>query len=161
MKAFILLFAIAFTSLSFAQKTASNQPSQLDDLIRGELAAVKSYDYAISKVKDENEKKQLEAMRNDHQNAVKTLKQYATSEVKEDAKDSGAWGTFAKSWTCAGSLFGDKNAMRALKQGEEHGVREYEEALEDATIQKELKQKIRADLLPKQRDHINKINSLL
>ena len=161
MKAIFLTILFAIATTGFAQRAGQNQPTQLDDLIRGELSAVKSYDYALSKVKDEKEKKQLKAIRDNHQNAVKTLRQYATKEVKEESKDSGAWGTFAKSWTGGGSLFGDKTAMRALKQGEEHGVREYEEALEDGSIQPELKQKIRAELLPKQKEHINTINSIL
>ena len=50
--------------------------------------------------------------------------------------------------------------MAALQQGEEHGVSEYEEALEDKSIDAEIKEVIRDELLPPLREHIATLQSL-
>jgi rubrerythrin len=135
--------------------------SQLDDLIRGEMSAVRSFDSVLEKVKDKNERQQLQAMRQDHVKAVETLKKYAPKEVKEDTKTSGPWGNFATAWTGTGKIFGDKAAVRALKTGVDHGVNEYQEALEDENITSELKDKIRTELLPRQKEQAKKLDALL
>jgi len=40
----------------------------------------------------------------------------------EDTESAGAWGGFVKSYTKTVTLFGNNAALKALKQGEEHGV---------------------------------------
>lgn len=137
------------------------QASQMDDLIRGEMAAVKSYDTVLSKVKDPAEKKQLEAIKQDHVNAVEKLKAFASPDVKEDTETSGAWGAFASAYTGGAKLFGDKMAMKALTQGEEHGVREYKEALEDENVSADAKTLIKTQLLPKQEEHLKTFKTML
>ena len=54
---------------------------------------------------------------------------------------------------------GNDTALTALRQGEEHGIREYKEALEDESISKELKQAIKTDMLPKQEKHIETLKT--
>jgi len=136
-------------------------PTQMDDLIRGEMAAVKSYTTVLGSIKDEKEKAKLEIIRKDHENAVSKLKSYAPAEVKEDAKSSGAWGAFASAWTGGAKLMGNEVALKALTQGEEHGIKEYKEALADENIKPELKQMIRTQFLPKQEEHLKMIKELM
>lgn len=171
MKVLVFTLAFAVTGASFAAtatnkasnanlvKTESNEarPTQLDDLIRGEMAAVRSYNTVLEKVKDPQEKERLTSMKKDHEKAVAELKKHANKDVKEDTTEAGVWGSFASAYAGGAKLFGNKTAMRALKQGEEHGVREYEEALEDGSINADLKNKIRAEFLPKQKEHIKTI----
>ena len=136
------------------------KPTQLDDLIRGEIAAVKSYDTALEKVSDVQGKSELLSIRQDHVKAVETLKKYADFEVKAEAKDGGIWAEFTKAFTGGASIFGNTAALKALKIGEEHGIQEYKEALKDDTIQAELKQIIQTELLPNQQKHIATIDQL-
>jgi demethoxyubiquinone hydroxylase (CLK1/Coq7/Cat5 family) len=147
-------------SLNRERRLAMKEDSKLNDLIRGELAAVKSYDTALSKIKDEKERQTLSTMRSDHERAVDSLKKFAHSEVRAE-ESSGAWGSFAQSFTTGASLFGDKAAMSALKTGEEHGINDYKRALDDDSIDMQLKEVIRTELLPNQERHINTINSFM
>lgn len=169
MKTIIMSLVLAFSADSFAADNMNkarsavgvNQPSQLDDLIRGEMAAVKTYDTALKNVKDPKEVEKLKMIRKDHVTAVERLKTYANKDVKEDTKTAGAWGAFATAYTGGAKLFGDETALKALTQGEEHGINEYKEALDDETIKPELKQMIRTQFLPNQEEHIKTLKSFM
>ena len=160
---------VAFSLNSFAANTQAKMenkmnamaPTQLDDLIRGEMAAVKSYNEVLEDVKDKGERAKLEKIKADHENAVSKLKGFASADVKEDSEGAGAWGAFATAWTGGAKLMGNDTALKALTQGEEHGVKEYKEALEDDKIQPELKQMIRTQFLPKQEEHLKTIKTMM
>lgn len=154
----ILASLLMVTSIS---ALAADKPSQLDDLIRGEMAAVKTYDQVLEKTTNSSEKKKLTSIRQDHAMAVTKLKSFADKEVREDTTTSGAWGTFTKAWVGSAKLFGNETALKALSQGEEHGVSEYKEALEDDNLKAELKRVIRTELLPKQEKHISTIKTFM
>lgn len=159
---FIALSLNAFAlSKSTEKKMDSMAPTQLDDLIRGEMAAVKSYTTVIGELDNSKEKTKLEKIRADHENAVSKLKTFASADVKEDTSSSGAWGAFASAWTAGAKLVGNKTALKALSQGEEHGIDEYKEALNDDKIKPELKQMIRTQFLPKQQEHLKTIKELM
>ena len=49
----------------------------------------------------------------------------------EASDSSGAWGTWAQIVQGTMNLFGDKSALKALKEGEEHGLKDYEEGIDD------------------------------
>lgn len=154
-----LLVALSLNAFSAAPKTSA--PTQMDDLIRGEMAAVKSYSTMLDDMKEGAERSKLEKIRADHENAVSKLKGFATKEVIEDTKSAGAWGTFATTWTSGAKVAGNKTALKALTQGEEHGIEEYKEALDDKTIQPELKQMIRTQFIPKQEEHLKTIKGMM
>lgn len=167
MKVFIssLLVALSFSAFAANSKAEKKMdamaPTQMDDLIRGEMAAVRSYTALLKDMKDDKVKKDLEKIKADHEVAVSKLKGFASADVKEDTTSAGAWGTFATTWTKGAKLIGNETALKALKQGEEHGVDEYKEALADDKIQPELKQMIKTQFLPKQEEHIKSINALM
>lgn len=170
---FTLLFSVsAFTATNKKSETTAmnpptakvqEEPTQIDDLIRGELAALKAYDVALKDTKDPKQREKLQKIRNDHEKAVSKLSKYVASkpELLEDTKEAGPWGQFAKLWTKTRSFTGNDGALKALKDGEEHGVEEYEEALKDETIPKELKQAIKNDMLPQQKKHMESLNKLI
>lgn len=144
-------------------KPQNTETTQLDDLMRGEMAALKAYDQALKDVKDEKQKTKLQAIRKDHEKAVSVMSKYVAGkpDLLDDTSKAGAWGTFAEAWTKTRSLTGNEGALKALRQGEEHGINEYQEALEDDSINKELKDKIRAELLPNQKKHIETLRTIL
>ena len=150
------LFALAIISLAATAAMAITPPTQLDDLIRGEMAAVSAYDVAINDLKNGNERSSLVRLRDNHQAAVVKLNKYAKNKpsVREDVKTVGPWSTFAKAWVKGATLISNNAALTALKQGEEHGVDEYKEALDDSTISNDLKNEIRTSMLPLQEKHI-------
>ncbi|HXH29828.1 MAG TPA: DUF2383 domain-containing protein [Bacteriovoracaceae bacterium] len=130
---------------------------QVDELIRGEMAAVQSIDAVLSRIKNDMERTELTSIRQDHVRAVDRLKRYAGADFKNETTSSGPWGAFASAFTGGASLFGDKAAVQALRVGEEYGIKEYREALEDDSMNFELKEVIRSELLPNQERHISTI----
>jgi rubrerythrin len=165
---FTLLVSIsAFTANSSKNintptaKPANNEATQIDDLIRGELAAMKAYDQVLTDTKDKKVMEKLQMIRKDHEMAVTKLSKYVAGkkDLLEDTTDAGAWGTFAKTWTKGASIMGNATAIKALSQGEQHGIDEYKEALEDKTLSPELKQAIKTEMLPTQEKHIETLKT--
>ncbi len=157
MKTFLTIVALMSAGSSFS---ADSKPTHLDDLIRGEMSAVEVYNQVLEKATDAKETTKLRAIRKDHENAVASLRRYANADVKADAKTSGAWGTFAEAWTGSAKLMGNKAAIKALEEGEEHGISEYKEALADKNISTDLKNLIKVNLLPKQEAHLHTLKTL-
>jgi hypothetical protein len=133
---------------------------QVDELIRGELSAIQSYDVVLKRLNNEEEKRELSSMREDHVRAVDTLKRYSGAEVRTE-NNSGPWGAFTQAFAGGASLFGDKAAVQALKIGEEYGIKDYKQALESDDIDTSLKEVIRSELLPNQERHISRIEGFL
>jgi hypothetical protein len=132
----------------------------VSELIRGEMSAVKSIDMVLGKIKSDSERIELNSIRQDHVRAVDTLKRFSI-DYKENTNTSGPWGAFASAFTGGASLFGDKAALQALKVGEQHGLNEYKEALEDDKIDSQLKSMIQSELLPNQERHLGIIDRYL
>ena len=126
----------------------------LDSLLRGELSAVETYSHAIHRFPDSPAHAELLGMRTDHLESVKILRELISELGGNPSTQSGAWGGFAKTVESAAALFGDSSAMSALKQGEDHGISEYEEALADKGLDPEVKAVIREQLLPPLSGHI-------
>lgn len=163
---FLAMLSLVLGLNAFAAETAkpmNNEMTQMDDLIRGEMAAVKTYDTVLADMKGGSEKTRLEAIRKDHQAAVDRLSKYVAGkkDLLEDTEGAGAWGGFATAWTKGAKLFGNEAALKALQTGEEHGIREYKEALADDSIDKNLKAQIKSDMLPKQEKHINTLKTFM
>ena len=172
MKLFVIL-SLLFSMTAFSAdktipggttaKPQNDQATQLDDLLRGEMAAVKAYDTALKDMKNEKGKAELQKIRQEHQTAVDRMSKYVAGkpDLLEDTESSGPWGGFASAFTKGGKLFGNDGAMKALQTGEEHGINEYEEALKDEAIPQDLKAQIRNELLPNQKKHIQTLKSFM
>jgi rubrerythrin len=158
---FLLTALTLVLSVSAFSAEGDMKPTQMDDLIRGEMSAVKVYDQVLEKVKDPKEASRLNAIRKDHVNAVATLKRFASADVKEDTQTVGPWGTFTEAWTGAAKLMGNTAALKALTQGEEHGISEYKEALEDKNVSADVKKMIKSSLLPKTEEHIKSLKTFM
>jgi hypothetical protein len=130
----------------------------IEELVRGEKAAVESINAIMNKL-DETERSQLQGIKQDHVRAVEKLEPFVNQPT--DAASSGPWGTFSKSFTGTASLFGDKVALQALKAGEEWGIKDYKQALEEEQLQPQVKELIRNELLPKTEEHVRIIDRFL
>ena len=125
-----------------------------NELLRGELSAVETYDKAITKFGGSPEDDMLVRIRDDHEESVADLRRLIAESGGEPSKSSGLWGGFVVALEGAASLLGPSPALKILQEGEEHGIREYREALEDAEVSGELKDLIREGLLPRLTDHL-------
>jgi demethoxyubiquinone hydroxylase (CLK1/Coq7/Cat5 family) len=132
----------------------------LDSLLRGELSAVETYSHTIHRFPGSPAHAKLLKMRTDHLESVEILRELISELGGNPSTSSGAWGGFAKAVESAAALFGDSSAMAALKQGEDHGIGEYEDALADKALDPEVKDLIREQLLPPLSAHILALEAL-
>lgn len=142
-------------------QTQNNTPDTLTSLLRGEMSAMETYQKALEKVDGYPEGAQLRQIYMDHSHAVQVLRNLLMRYQVELPDSSGAWGTFANAVQVTANLFGDKAALKALKEGEEHGIKDYQRALDDPQVATDVKAMIRSDLLRKCETHVPVLDSLL
>jgi hypothetical protein len=99
---------------------------QLNSFLRGERSAVETYQMAIDKL-DPGSTARSELLVNlkSHQDRVTLLEDALIALGGTPAKSSGPWGTFAKAVEGAARTLGDKMAVSALEEGEDHGLEDY------------------------------------
>lgn len=102
----------------------------LNELLRGELAAVETYNQALQVVeRDVDGRRDLQECQTSHADRVLRLRSEILERGGEPARDSGAWGSFANLVEGGAKLGGAKLAIGALEAGEDHGLKEYHDAL--------------------------------
>jgi conserved hypothetical protein len=151
----------AMTDRPAGQSTNEQSISILNDLLKGELTAVETYQQALEKVAKDPGSEQLFTFLKDHQDAVSELQTQVKKMGGTPSTDSGVWGTWAKTVMGGAKLLGNKAALQALKEGEEDGVEEYQEALENKDTPSEIKSFIRDSLLSKSQAHIQGLDQLI
>jgi hypothetical protein len=142
-------------------RSADDRTGTLNSLLRGELSAVETYSQALDKVGSEPGAADLRQIEADHQRAVELLHRHIAERGGIPPMSSGAWGTWAATVEATAKLFGNTAALKALKEGEEHGIKQYEDALEDANLDAECKTLIRNTLLPQTRAHVPVLDRLM
>jgi rubrerythrin len=142
-----------------AQKQREEAADALNSLLRGEISAAETYTQALKKVEGHPAAATLETIRKDHVEAANVLRRHVAARGEENAKSSGAWGAFAKSVEGTAKLLGNRTAIQALKEGEEHGVKSYESVLEKKDLDPAAKSAIQP-LLARQRAHLPHIETL-
>ena len=142
----------------------SSEPSDaletLNELLRGEMAAIETYRQALEVVEDGEPAETLRALRRHHRDAADVLWHHVEAHGGQPSEGSGAWGTFAKAVEGTARLLGNRLALKALVEGEEHGVKKYEQALRGG-LPLDCELLIRETLLPRQRQHLPLLNALL
>ena len=134
---------------------------QLNSLLRGEISAVETYQQAIEKVGDEHasDATALRGIAQEHGEDAQALRE-AIEQLGGEADDSsGAWGAWAKTVQGVAKLFGDASALKALKEGEEHGLKDYEEAIDD--VDETSRNLILSRLIPNQKRHIATLDGMI
>ncbi len=134
---------------------------QLNSFLRGEISAAETYRMAIEKVTD-GDTANLELMREiqtEHGRAAQALRERIRDLGGEASDSSGAWGVWAKLTQGTANLFGDASSLKALKEGEEHGLKDYREGVDD--IDQTSQQLIENQLIPAQQRHINLLDQLI
>lgn len=98
---------------------------QLNEMLKGELSAVESYDKALGYVSDSSLATTLHELRGSHSERVGTLHD-AISEYGTPAHSPGTWGGIAKIVVNAAHNMGDTALLVALEEGEDIGLNSYE-----------------------------------
>ena len=135
---------------------------QLNSLLRGEISAAETYRMAIDKIAASEGAANaglLREIQEEHGRAAQGLRDRIQELGGEASDSSGAWGVWAKTVQGAMNLFGDAASLKALKEGEEHGLKDYQEALDD--VDPNSAQLIQNQLIPAQQRHINLLDQLI
>jgi uncharacterized protein (TIGR02284 family) len=120
----------------------------LNGFLRGEISAVETYRQAIEKLGNSSMRPQLEDCRRSHEQRVARLREHVARLGGQPAKDSGAWGAFARLFEGGAKAFGERAAVAALEEGEDHGLKLYRDELDK--LDPTARQMVESDLLPAQ-----------
>ncbi len=137
---------------------------QLNSFLRGEISAAETYRMAIDKAGSSTDAHapdvgMLREIQQEHGRAAQSLRDRIRELGGEASDSSGAWGTWAKLTTGVANLFGDTSVFKALKEGEEHGLKDYEEGLDEIDLTSA--ELIENQLIPAQQRHINLLDQLI
>lgn len=135
-------------------QTVEEKIDSLNRLLRGELSAVETYEQVLGRVPEGPLATEVRRIAGEHRDAVNTLRQHIVDHNGIPATSSGAWGVWAQTVEGIAQIFGHRPALRALREGEDHGVKAYESALEDRELAPDCKRLIRSQLLPRSRAHL-------
>lgn len=131
-----------------ATDTVSQSIETLNSFLRGELSAVETYRQAIDRLSDHPLRQQLQECQRSHQMRVETLNHWIRQLGGEPAESSGIWGAFARLVEGSAKIFGDKAALAALEEGEDHGRNDYWRDLDKLDL--ESRRFIEYQILPEQ-----------
>ena len=120
----------------------------LNSFLRGEISAVETYRQALEKVETPPLRTTLEDCLRSHQMRVDLLKRRVATLGGDPATESGPWGTFAKLVEGSAKVFGDKAAIAALEEGEDHGRNDYRRDIDK--LDAESRQLVERQVLPEQ-----------
>ncbi len=138
-----------------------NSVGQLNRLLRGELSAIETYEQALQRVSGPSATDNLRRIAEDHRSAAEILRQHVSLYGGVPEHDSGAWGVWAKTVEGTATLLGETTAIKALKEGEEHGLKEYQDVAADDNIPYQCRLLINSDLMIRQRQHIGTLDQVM
>ncbi len=98
---------------------------RLNDLLRGELASVETYELALRRVRDAELSSSLRQICESHERRVERLRDKVRELGGEPAHSSGVWGAFARLVQRGADLLGHRAALAALEEGEDQGKKRY------------------------------------
>ena len=136
---------------------------QLNSLLRGEISATETYRMAIDKASNGADDTRnvgcLRQIQEEHGRAAQAIRDRIRELGGEAADSSGAWGIWAKSVQGALSIFGNAAAFKSLKDGEEHGLKDYQQALK--RVDASSAQMIQNQRVPAQQRHLELLDQLI
>lgn len=121
---------------------------QLNSFLRGELSAVETYDQCLEKLENPRLGDTLRDLRQSHLERARLLEQKVTQLGGQPSRDTGAWGGFAKLVEKGASVFGEKAAISALEEGEDHGRDDYRRDLDGLSA--DCQAFVRGQIMPEQ-----------
>jgi rubrerythrin len=138
--------------------------NDLNAALRGELAAIETYGQALNKLRPEhgNDPKfaQLSQILEQHDQAAARLQSLIRLHGGSATTDSGAWGTWSNTVMGAARLFGDRSALKALKEGEESGIKHYRQILDDSSVPSDLRSEV-TTLMQRSQEHVRQLDQMM
>lgn len=138
-----------------------HENDSINEILRGEISAKEAYDQVIESLDEDTERHRLQEFRNEHSSAIEFWKNQANLEGALPQTDSGVWGKAVEAFVGSSKLLGNTTALRALKEGEEHGLNNYKKMLGEDELSSVQKDQIKRQFIPTQEKHINSINAMI
>lgn len=138
--------------------------NDLNSSLRGELAAVETYGQALNKMRKEYGQdpkfQQLSEILRQHQEAASKLQGLIRQHGGTPTTDSGAWGTWSNTVMGAARIFGDRSALKALKEGEESGIKQYQGIIDDANVPADVRSAL-GSLMQRSQEHVGQLDQMM
>lgn len=132
---------------------------QLNSFLRGEMSAVETYQMALDKIDHiSTARDELLVNLKSHQDRVMMLRDAIAKCGGNPADSSGPWGTFAKVVEGGAKVLGEKAAVAALEEGEDHGLADYKRGLDD--LDADSRVLVSATLIPAQQQTHDRLSAL-
>jgi hypothetical protein len=136
---------------------------ELNSLLRGEISAAETYRLAIDRLARAEDANVhvglLSEIQEEHGRAAQAIRDRIRELGGEASDSSGPWGVWAKFTQRTSNLLGETAALKSLKEGEEHGLKDFQHAVDDVdTTSAEL---VENQLIPAQQRHISLLDQLI
>jgi uncharacterized protein (TIGR02284 family) len=128
--------------------TQAQSVDVLNSFLRGEISAVETYRQALEKVTQPEVRTPLQECLQSHSQRVMLLSEQVRALGGSPSTSSGVWGAFAKAVEGGAKSFGDKVAVAALEEGEDHGRNDYKRDLDK--LDAASRQVVQARIVPEQ-----------
>ena len=130
----------------------------LNSFLRGEISAVETYRQALEKVEQTNVKTQLQDYMQSHARRVTRLSDQIRTLGGSPSTSSGVWGTFATAIEGGAKTFGERAAVAALEEGEDHGRNDYKRDI--SKLDSSTRQLVESRIVPEQQRTHDTMSSL-
>jgi len=137
---------------------------QLNSFLRGEISAAETYRMALDSVGDSADSSNanlglLRTIQEEHGRAAQAIRDRIRELGGQPADSSGAWGAWANFVQGTADLLGDTMSLKSLKEGEEHGLKDYKAGMED--VDPTTGELVQNQLIPAQQRHVNLLDQLI
>ena len=126
-----------------------------------EISAVKAYKQVINKYPTYEHEHDLRSILADHENAVEFWKTQLRSKAVPIEEASGPWSVVVDTLGNSDKLHADSTTLKALKEGEEHGLNIYEDLLRADKVNFQSHSFIKNICLDQQIKHIAVLDGLI
>jgi len=140
--------------------TATLERDSLNALLRVELSAIETYTEAITHLGPQGGAATLEYVRGNHREAVEWLRERVRHQGRHAVSSPGLWCGFA-SLMDTHDLVGMATILAALKQGEQHMLNEYEEAVRSDDLDEECREHFFTRNIPDGERHLLELDHML
>jgi hypothetical protein len=123
--------------------------TKLAECLRGELAAVETYELALKHIDHVGLHRTLQDILASHSRRVELIRDIMIRTGMDVPTSSGVWGAFAKTVQVGADLLSVNTAIAALEAGEDRGLAMYSADLDG--LEQETQSFIATTLLPEQR----------
>jgi hypothetical protein len=137
---------------------------RLNSFLRGEISAAETYRMAIEHVSGSSKSPEdsvglLREIQAEHGRAAQAVRDRIRELGGEPEDSSGAWGVWAKFTEGVANLLGDTASLKALKEGEEHGLKNYVAGMDEIDLSSA--DLVQNQLIPAQQRHIDLLDQLI